>query len=111
MLDWSEGELISAFEAVPVVEEDETLYTFAATRDGARLELAVWPSHGEIALAIRVGEAEHPVYSSGFVRCDELRRQRGVGGSEAVEVRRDGEVVLEVKVQPRLAVVGASVAV
>ena len=111
VLDWSEGELISAFETLPSVEDEETLYTFAASSDGATVELAVWPSHNEIALSIRVGEAEHPVYSSGFVRCDELRRRRGAEGSETVGVRRGGEVVLEIKVQPRLAVAGAGVAV
>ncbi len=99
MMNWDEGDVMSAFEAVPVIEdEDGVEVSFTTEVAPIRVRLTVWPYHSQIAVTLYGGEVA--VFESGIVECDRLVRHRSPEGAEELDVRSEGRSVLVIKLRP-----------
>ena len=73
MLAWNDADVAACLEVLPSIDEDGVCYSYAVEKDGLRLELAVFPYDGEIALMLYRDAVEAPVFSLRLIDCQAVR--------------------------------------
>jgi hypothetical protein len=88
VLKFEEHELIEFFGVATALDEDSCSYTFSLSRDGLRLECAVFPLDGSVRTAIYRDGLSFPVLSSQLTGCTLARVVELAPGLRCLEVGR-----------------------
>lgn len=88
VLKFEEHELIEFFGVATALDEDSCSYTFTLSRDGLRLECAVFPLDGSVHTAIYRDGLSFPVVSSRLTGCTRARVVELAPGLRCLEIGR-----------------------
>ena len=85
MLKWNQYEFIECLEVLPEIGEDETSHLFRVSKDGLRLELAVFQYEADVRIEIYKEGLESPIFHTQIISCPGARYLAEKNGRECLE--------------------------
>ena len=86
MLKWNQYEFIECLEVLPEIGEDETSHIFRVSKDGLRLELAVFQYEADVRVELYKDGLESPLFQAQIISCPGARYLSEKNGRECLEI-------------------------